>query len=402
MLADKPRHAACMRVFCHISDSNQSAWQSFPMLFLMSRPLVVWAPSGAEIKTAFEKQQSLISPGALIDLAEAGEIEIHARETWYDPAARKSDYWRKPYEWSEEFDGRLAKIFAKRGSGFQGLFSHPHGAGEVWADRQLELNAEPYVAALKMVDDKSVMPSTYARAQHLGLTSPDEIAKLVLTDAKNHVDAFGHAKANIDLEPNDLWWTRPLLCQEEFDQESRPSARTTPIQYRNYRELSKLINEISRPKTLHDLVAIKKDLGEDLRHQIWDLYKAEASPTLTEEIRLEDVAQRRTFIQYLFGDGVTDRVANVASVAGLVASVGDALTQMSTAGVIGIAAGLYPSLKSFVLDKGIIPMREFRPGDPISNALARSRVFPFVPYYRGARANVGRQIAKAIRDLRTV
>lgn len=389
-----------MRVFCHISDNTEGAWRSFPMLFLMSKPLAIWAPSGAEIKIAWEEHHSLISPAALIDLAEAGEIEIHARERWYDPMARKSGRWTLPHEWSEEFDGRLAKAFAKMGSGFQGLFAHPDGVGDEWADRQLQQNSDSYVAALKMVRDKSVMPSTLIRAKQLGLTSSAEIAKLVLRDAKNHIDAFAGAKANIDLEPDDFWWTRPLLCQEEFDPGSRPSARTAPIQYRNYRELSKIINEISRPKTLQDLITVKKDLGENLRKQIWEMYEAEASPSLIEEIRLEDLVQQRSLIQYLFGDGITDRVANAASVAGLVAGVCDALTQVSAAAVVGMAAGLYPPLKSFILDKGIIPMREFRPGDPLTNALERSRVFPFIPYYRGVRANLGREIAERIRNQR--
>ncbi|TPW08720.1 MAG: hypothetical protein FD124_195 [Alphaproteobacteria bacterium] len=277
------------------------------------------------------------------------------------------------------------------------MIGHDDGTGDQWAVEQVNGKTTAYHDALEMVREGQVIPRTLERAKYSKVEGSEGLARFILRDAKNHIEAFNLAKSDSDVEPSEYWWTRPKLCGER---KALVTPRNEPISFERYSQLAEIVNEISRPRSLKDLIDIKAKHGESFRHALWGLFGDEVTPAANEQVRLEEFARKQSWLEMAIGKGVADRVANTIGLVGLITSTLDVLTnQGSSLGVVELTAGFFPLAKNAAINRGFIPMRQWQEGDPISAALLQEPAVPWLPYWKGPRADKLREVALTLKGL---
>ncbi len=381
-----------MRVFSHASDYQVEFWRHLPALVLLSKPLILWAPTAGSLRKAFDTGASRVGPRKLLDLIEAGFIEIHAREQWYDPVHRKKMRFRDGDLWDSEFDGELLRRFRAHGSGFNNLFAHPLGGGDSWAEEQIASQSTTYLRALDFVQRGQVMQASLAKAASFAATEPGDVVRVLLRDAKNHMEALGLVGAGADVEPDPYWWTRSELCGDS-SQFSMPSGE--PLSFERISRLAQLIEELTGQSSFDDLIRLKEKFGEDLRRETWQLFADENDPMASQFVDLERVAKRKKWNELIVG---ANKVEAGSQLCGAFFSIVDVLLQGPGAiAVLGLAAAGVPVLKNVATNEGHWPIDTPKESVPLGVALAHRRLVPWFPYMRAPTLQEIREIVERLR-----
>jgi len=381
-----------MRVFCHASDHLEATWRHLPTLLLLSKPLVLWAPSATSIVQAFERGESVIGLNGIIELLEAGHVEIHAREGWFDPQRRKSEGFRDGGTWTN-FDETLFQKFRRHGSGFDGLYAHPNGSGDAWADKQIESNSDAYKTALELAAAGKTIRGTEEKAQRFGSGTQHDIARVALRDAKNHVEALNFVNAGPDVEPDEHWWTRPLLCEADSHFQM---PKGEPFNFERLERVAAVVSEVSPPRDADDIIVLKERFGEELRFQLWQLFGDENDPMASAQADLEELARRKNLMEIVCGKSW---VEGGISFTGFLTALLDVRLDASTLlTAVSLACGAIPPLKNWAEDEGFTPMSA--PEESSASFKLAYKRLPWFPYLRAPTATEVRETLLRMTRLR--
>ncbi len=222
------------RVFSHVAEFNEAGYQSIPALAFVAEPLILWSPSGSQIKSAADDGLSILGPDDLLSLVTKGFVRIHGREEWLTSQAHRESRWEETKwahaRWSD-FDERVREIADEDREKPEGekrvRFAEPDVGGG-WAEEQVENETEAAAVVRALVGDRQAVralpPGTREKIED---ADDDEVAtKVVLRDIHNHAAAFSEARA-LSVEPPEF---APLIAElaTEVIEERDPSSLIAP------------------------------------------------------------------------------------------------------------------------------------------------------------------------------
>lgn len=259
------------KTFVHINECGSHGWQYLPGLCAMSEQLTLWAPSGAMLQEAYDKQLTPYSPTDILDAINAGHIRIAGRENWLDGKAWRSRdlqpgefYGRK---WTDGFDDEI-RTLAKTGksSGPSNVLIAENERGWEWASEQIDQKTPEFYEARDLLASGQIPLGTAERiSRQSGKT--DEAIKVILRDSKNHYDAKRVACANVSLDATSqpLWLFNGLA---DKDPPYLPKT-CTPLSRERIHEVAELLVELSKGAPKINIATIAEN--RKIQSEIYDL-----------------------------------------------------------------------------------------------------------------------------------
>lgn len=264
------------RVFSHIAEFNEAAYQSIPALAFVAEPLILWSPSGSQITSAKAEGVSVLGPDDLLALVRKSFVRIHGREEWLTSQEHREVQWKKtrwPHARWGDFDDGLCEIAnddrAKPANERRVFFSEPDGGGE-WAEGQFERDTGAAALVRALVEDPEVRAKLPAGTCEKIERAKDVQAatKAVLRDIHNHAAAFSEARA-ISVEPPAF---APLISQLAGDViEARDPAASPGRRFALEEMLemfTTLLEEREAPADLSEVEELLRLRSEDPRIEI--------------------------------------------------------------------------------------------------------------------------------------
>lgn len=95
-----------MKSYCHIEEFGSDRYNLLPIMVYCFEKAVIWGPNGSAMKQSHIDGKSYFSPFELLDLIDAGYLQVMGREEWFHKEERTPDKWSVS-SWLEGFDSKL-------------------------------------------------------------------------------------------------------------------------------------------------------------------------------------------------------------------------------------------------------------------------------------------------------
>lgn len=294
-----------MRCFLHISEFGFEGYRYLPGLATISDDLVLWAPAALQAQQAKDAGASLVGPEEILGLVESGKVRIVGRDHYLMEESSRKNGWPLA-EWTETFDGEIAKIAEKDLTlpvEQRRVFFAGSEQGEEWARKELTRRGpkveqvEELITAPHALDpEKSeLLPGLVEKLRRL--RSQDEQLTLALRDIRNHTLAAEEVAADVSVEPLAF---REIVSDLSQAEAREPRATPAPT-LEGVRELLEVVMSVAPLKNvndLHDLLA----LGEipAVRLQIESLLRFDPRPKVRLERELEAAGELTDWLGVLW------------------------------------------------------------------------------------------------------
>ena len=152
-----------MRVYYPINEFSESGYVALPLAVFLCDKLVLWSPMAKFIDDVYDKGKSILKSTNVLELIEAGYIQIAAREQWFDRSYRnKLSFSKASYT---DFDIELSQLLSRsisREIDDSFVIVAPKETGSRWArdiikrtDEKSELIVK---TAMQSLEDSSTIP----------------------------------------------------------------------------------------------------------------------------------------------------------------------------------------------------------------------------------------------------
>jgi hypothetical protein len=358
------------RIFCHINELGQGAWELLPVMLLLADEVVLWAPGAAALNAAHLQGMSPFGPKDVLSLVEAGVVRIGARSEFIDSEAfrNRSGSWDGQH-WFAPFDEAIRSIARSEDLSLprdRRILRVDRVRGFEWADQQIQGKTPALQIAKRLLRSNRIPIGTRERIErnfakptrenwgkHRRLMSIREI----LRDARNHEDARDDTASDVSFDISPF----PVLEFNEMAAASPLKPIETKVQAPEILDFFQWVGSLKYSGDIATLQKIREN--PEHREQFWRLLQTDYSPL---EGLLETIGNglpKQSVFETDFGASPIVAGSEVAGVA--VAAVGVAVTKrwFTLGGLLasaGFALAAIPPIDEELMREGYLPDTNYR------------------------------------------
>lgn len=189
--------------YCHIEEFGDDRYNLLPIMAYCFNHSVIWAPNMKELDAAYKAGKSFFSAGDILELIENRNIQVIAREPWYDKAKRLEPYRFQSPGWLEGIDNKLCDYaiadrdkptVAKR------VIIAPEERGITFADRIMGSHKKKDIDLIDYIrkqKESGNLPQRLIKRLDYEKFNEDESIRFILRSVYNNNDAFKLSNAEI-------------------------------------------------------------------------------------------------------------------------------------------------------------------------------------------------------------
>ncbi|MBZ0150251.1 MAG: hypothetical protein IT456_04810 [Planctomycetes bacterium] len=212
--------------FCHISEFNQAGYNQLHALAAVSKPLILWAPSGHFLLNAYANDKTPVDFEAFLRLLDKGFIRVVARADWFNEKLRRGKHLEAVknrgylgYSWAAGFDDEIvARLDRTRpGNNQHPVFSVAEEDGLPKAEARLAKDPGVVETLLSMESQWALPRGMLEQSRGSAGKDDNEFSRQVLRHARNHTRAWLDVGADHDLLPSPLAGVLWQLVDKEIN-----------------------------------------------------------------------------------------------------------------------------------------------------------------------------------------
>jgi hypothetical protein len=269
-----------MKTFCHINEYAPEQFDCLSAMILASDKITLHSLSGVVLDQARHARAFPFSNREVLDLVNAGHVQVSARESWFDKRHRSKHPWPGAV-WVADLDDELSRLAQNEGAKDDvdraPVFVLPEETGHTRALEQEEKRTKEYERAAELLESRAVPTGTLQKLAKL--TKKSDKIKMILRDAYNHVDVQKRLRAQLPIEPEAATIRMTSIARTTV--ESSPKDPELREQCR-MNEIIDLIRALQPVETFKDFLA-QIDLVKPHRHELGSFLISDA-PVMREAL----------------------------------------------------------------------------------------------------------------------